>query len=115
MSKQFYFKQFSLNVKTVNPKPWFSSIWPLDSPLSGATTSGQSGPESDGNKGVLRIHHSSSIPGTSPSDYLMSYLGHLFGLGSYPSAEVQSMYSTALADWANRERERERERGGEVG
>ena len=32
---------------------------------------------------------------TSPSDSLVSYLGH-----SYFSTEVQSVYSTAPADWA---------------
>ena len=65
--------------------------------LSGAATPGQSGPGSDGNEGVLRIHHSSSTAGTSPSDCLVSYLGHLLG-GSYSSAEVQSVDSTAPAD-----------------
>ena len=30
----------------------------------------------------------------------MSYPGHSLGGVSYPSAEVQSVYSTALADWA---------------
>ena len=29
------------------------SIWPLDRPLSDATTLGQSGPKGDGNEGVL--------------------------------------------------------------
>ena len=43
----------------------FSSIWPIDRTLSGATTLGQSGPGSDGNKAVLRIPQSSSITGTS--------------------------------------------------
>ena len=84
MSKQFYFKQFSLayvyslNVKTVlfqpiqfNKSSQFSSIWPIDRTLSGATTPGQSGPGSDGNKGVLHIPQSSSITGTSPSDCLV--------------------------------------------
>ena len=47
--------------------------------LSGATTSGQSGPGSDGNEGVLRIPQSSSTAGTSPSDCLVSYPGHLLG------------------------------------
>ena len=60
---------------------------------------GQSGPGSDGNEGVLRIPQSSSIAGTSPSDCLVSYPGHSLG-SSYPSAEVQSVYSTAPADWA---------------
>ena len=32
----------------------------------------------------------------------MSYPGHSFGVGvAYPSAEKQSVYSTAPADWAN--------------
>ena len=52
---------------------------------------GQSGPVSDGNKGVLRIPQSSSITGTSPSDCLVSYLGHSLGGGE--------VYSTASADW----------------
>ena len=78
----------------------FSSIWPIDRTLSGTTTSGQCGPGNDGNEGVLRIPQSFSITGTSPSDCLMSYLGHSLGEGSIPSAEVQSVYSTALADWS---------------
>ena len=49
------------------------SIWPIDRTLLGATTPGQSGPGSNGNKGVLRIPQSSSITGTSPSDCLVSY------------------------------------------
>ena len=61
---------------------------------------GQSGPGSNGNEGVLRIPQSSSTAGTSPSDCLVSYPGHSLGGGSSPSAEVQSVYSTAPADWA---------------
>ena len=34
----------------------------------------------------------------SPSDCLVSYLGHLLGGGSYLSAEKQSVYSTTPAD-----------------
>ena len=57
---------------------------------------------SNGNEGVLRVSQSSSITGTSPSDCLGSYLGHSLGEGgeSYPSSEVQSVYSTASANWA---------------
>ena len=66
--------------------------------LSGATTPGENRPGSDSNEGVLRIPQSSSITGTSPSDCLVSYLGHLLREGSYPSAEMQSMYSTAPVD-----------------
>ena len=54
-----------------------SSIRPIDRNLSCATTSGQSGPESDGSEGVSHIPLSSSITGDSPSDCLVWYPGHL--------------------------------------
>ena len=60
---------------------------------------GQSGPGSNGNEWVLHIPQKPSITGTSPSECLVSYPGNSLG-GSYPSAELQSMYSTARADWA---------------
>ena len=68
--------------------------------LSGDTNPGQKGPGSDSNEGVLSISQSSSITRTSPSDYLVSYPGHSFGRGTYPSAELQSEYSAVPADWA---------------
>ena len=73
-----------LNVKTVlliqfRINTQFSSIWPIDRTLSGATTPGQSKPGTDGNEGVLRIPKSSSITGTSSSDSLVSYLGYSSG------------------------------------
>ena len=55
------------------------------------------GPRSDGNKEVLRFPQNSSITGAWPSDCLMSYPGHSLG-DSYPSAEMQSVYSTAPDD-----------------
>ena len=58
-----------------------SSIWPIDRTLSSATTSGQSGPESDGNERVLWIPQSSSITGASASDCSVSYPGHSLGMG----------------------------------
>ena len=65
---------------------------------------GQSVPGSNGNKGVLRIPQSSYFTGTSPSDCLESYPGYSLVCvcvgGSYLSAEMQSVYSTAPADWA---------------
>ena len=76
-----------------------TSIWLINRTLSGTTTKSQSGPGSDGNKGVLSIPQSSSITGASPSDCSVSYPGHLLG-GSYPSAEMQSIYSTAPIYWA---------------
>ena len=68
--------------------------------LSSANTPDESGPRSDGNEGVLRIPLSSRITGTLPSDCLVSHAGHSLGVGSYPTAEKQSMYRTAPADKA---------------
>ena len=70
-----------------------SSIWPIDETLSGATTPGQSGPESYGNEGTLHIPQSFRV-GTSSLDGLASYSGHSLG-ESYPFAEMQLVYSTA--------------------
>ena len=81
--------QFSISIQ-------FSSIWLIDRTLSGATTLGQSGPGSDGNEGGTLHSWSSSMIGTSPSDCLVSYPGRFLG-ESYPSAEMQSMYSAAPA------------------
>ena len=78
----------------------FSSIWPMDRTLLGATTTSQSGPGSDGNEGVLHISQSFSITGASPSDCLVSYPRHLLG-ELFSSAEMQSVYSAAPADCAN--------------
>ena len=74
-----------------------SSIWPIDRTLSGATTPDQSGPGSDGNEGVLHISQSSKAE-LSSSDCLVSKSGHSLGK-SYPSAEMQLVYSTILANW----------------
>ena len=80
-------------------KTQFSSIWLIDRTLSDATTLGQSELGSDSNEEVLHITQSSSITGTSPSDCLLSYQDTQWE-GAYPSADVQSMYSTVPADWA---------------
>ena len=63
---------------------------------------GQSGPGSNGDEEVLHILQSSNINEASPSDCLMSYPGHSLvgGWGSYPSAEMQLVYSTTPADRA---------------
>ena len=63
--------------------------------------SGQSGPGDDGDKGVLRIPQSSIITGRLSSDCLVSYPGHSLR-ESYPSAEMQSVYSAAPADLATK-------------
>ena len=85
---------------SVEHKYAVSSISPIDRALSGATTPSQSGPGSDGNEGELRIPQSSSIAEISLSDCLVSYMQDNLWRGSYPSAEKQSVYSTAPADWA---------------
>ena len=109
MSKQFYFKQFSLAYKKTvlfqaiqfSISTQFRSIWPIDTTLSGATTPDQSRPGSDGKERVLRIPQSSSISRISSSGYLVSYPGHSFReKESYPSAEMQLVYSTTPAGWA---------------
>ena len=78
MSKTFLFQaihfsqtvQFSINMHLV-------LFNPLIGPLSGATMPGLSGPGSNDNEEVLRIPQSSSITGTSTSNSLVSYLGHV--------------------------------------
>ena len=60
---------------------WNSSIWPIDRTLSVATTPGQSGSGSDGNDEIIRIPQSTSITGASPSECLVLYPGHSWGVG----------------------------------
>ena len=77
-----------------------SSIEPRYRILSGTTNPGHSGPRIDGNEGALHCHQSISITGALSSDCLMSFYGHLLVRGrSYPSVEMQSVYSTATNDW----------------
>ena len=59
----------------------FTSIWPIDRTLSGATTLDESETGSDGNDGVLRNPQSSNISRAWPSDCLVLYPGYLFGAG----------------------------------
>ena len=58
----------------------------MDRILSGARTPGQSGSESNVNKGILHIPQSSSMTGALPSDCLVSN-------------PEQSVYSKDPADW----------------
>ena len=55
--------------------------------LSGTTSSGQRGPKTDGNDGVVPIPQSSKNTGVSQSNCLMSYTGRSFGK-FLPSAET---------------------------
>ena len=105
MSKTFLFQaiRFSqtVQIQTIQSHKYaVSSIYPIDRAQSGATIPEQSGPGGDCNEGILRIPQSFSITGTSPSDCLVSYAEYSLWQGSYPSVEVQSVDSTAPADWA---------------
>ena len=71
-----------------------SSIQPIDRALSGATTQGQIGFGTNGNKGAFCIPQSSSITGVSPSDYLVSYPGNSGGGGSFYA--VSAFYSLII-------------------
>ena len=73
----------------------FSSIRPIDRTLSAATTSGQSEPGSDGNERVRRILQSFSITGTSPSDFLVLYLGDLLRVIPLYREAVGVFYSSS--------------------
>ena len=96
-SKTVLFRTIQFSISSL-----FSSIWPIDSTLSGGASPGQNEPGSDGNKGVPYVTQSSIIIGVLPSDCSVSYPGHSLGKGSYPSAEMQLMYYTAPADWAKK-------------
>ena len=76
MSKTVQFKTIQFSIRTQ-----FSSVLPIDRTISGTTTPGQRGPGSDNNEGVLRHLQCSSITETTPSDYLVSYIRTLVGVG----------------------------------
>ena len=101
MSKTFLFQAIQFSQTVLIQTIQFSSNQSIGRALSGVITPGQSGPGSNCNEGVLHISQSSNITGASQSDRLGSYLGQsLCVWGGYPSAEVQSVYSTAPAEWA---------------
>ena len=87
------------NLKSVICFRTVCSIWLIDRTLSGASTPGQSGPGSNSNEGVLHFPQIWKAE-ASPSDCFVSLSGHSLGEGSYFSAEVQLVYSTARSDWA---------------
>ena len=71
----------------------------MDRTPSGATTPGLCELVSNGNEGVFRIPQSSSINRASSSDFSVSYPGDMLGV-AYLYAEVQSVHSVALVEWA---------------
>ena len=81
MIKQFYSQQFnSARVICLHSALMSNFYSTIRVPL-GATILGHSGPGSDVYEGVLRISRISRITGSSPSDCLVSYQGHLFREG----------------------------------
>ena len=72
---QIHFYTLTIQFQTVqfNISTQITCIWPIVRTLSGVTTPSQSGPGSDGNKGVLHIPQSSFINGASSSDCLVTY------------------------------------------
>ena len=50
-------------------------------------------------KGYYAFPKATALLKPQPSNCLVSYPGHLLG-ESYPSAEMQSVYSAVPADWA---------------
>ena len=94
MSKIVQFRIIQFSISSL-----FSSIWPADKTLLGATTPSQNGSWSNGNKGVFCIPQSSCITGTSPSDCLVSYPG--YSLDKFYLFTMKLLvYSAAPADWA---------------
>ena len=69
-----------------------SSIWSIDRTLSGATTLGQSGPGSDGNelRALLESHYL----------IVLCHIRDICWVKSYPSAEMQLVYSAVTVEWA---------------
>ena len=88
--KTILFQTIQLSISTQ-----FSPNWPKDRTLSGATTCTRT----MAIKVYSTFPQSSSITGALPSNCLVPYPGHSLG-ESYPSTEMQWMYSTALADCA---------------
>ena len=75
-----------------------SSIWPVDGTLKGTTYPVQRGPGSNDNKGVVHI------PGLEPHHpKQFSIMPLVVGRRTYPTSELQSMYSMASADWVSSE------------
>ena len=100
MGKQFYFKQFNLACHLFAHNLNIKQFYLIDKTLSDASTTGQSGPRSNGSGGVLHIPHNSSITGASPSDFVVSSPENLLVMEmSCSSVEMQSLYSTSPANW----------------
>ena len=73
------------------------SIWPIDRTLLGTTIPSQSRSGSNGNEEVIHILQISKVREIRRFNVISR---KLVGWGSYPSEEMQSVYSTALANWA---------------
>ena len=91
----FQIIQFSISIQFK-----CQTIWPIDRTQSGVTTLGQSGPESNGSE---KVHYIPQIP----TDWSLAIrwfnvtFRTLVGGSFTPSVEIQSVYSTAPAEWTD--------------
>ena len=75
-----------------------SSSWPIDQTLSSATSLSKSGPGSDGNEDLLNISRPPAL--LDPHHQIFSVIFRTrFGGESHLSSDMQSVYSTAPANW----------------
>ena len=88
----FWTIQFSINTH-------FSSIWPIDRLYQVLPHRARVDLGAMVNKGRSAFPKAPVLLEASPSDCLVSYPGHSLER-FYPSAEMQSVYFTAPADWA---------------
>ena len=95
MSWWWWFQTIQFSISTL-----FSSIWLIDRTLSDATTLGQSGPGSYGDKGYSTFPKTPALQDPHHQIVYCHIQDTRWGSEFYPSAEMQSVLSAALADWA---------------
>ena len=74
-------------------------MWPIEGSLTGTTTLCQSGTGSNGNDGVLYIPQSSRTGAHIQMQFKIIFRT-LVARKSYPSTEMESVYSKAPTDWS---------------
>ena len=73
------------------------SIWPVGRTLLGATFPGQSGPGGDGKEQIAFPKAPALL---EPRHKIVYVIAKILVVRVYPSVGMQSVYSTALVDWA---------------
>ena len=82
-----------------------TTTWTIERTLTGTTTSGQSWPESNSNEHLLHIPQNARIRASLSND-LELHTGHSLRVGVLLFANIKSARSTALTDWAEKERKK---------